>query len=416
MLKGSIDAVHNGHCHGWAMDPETPASIEVELFVDGKSIGRGFADRYRADLEQAGLRDGRLAFSIRVPEALHDGREHLIEMHSIDGRVITARENMRMTPGFSVAEFERGAPWIDRDEAMFEATLAALCSAGGATAEDASNLRFFREHGWLVLEQAVPHALIDAVLDDVESAWRDLPPQLVWRRGLDAPVRMDEMARESGFREASVRYLDFHNASEAAAEIMMLPAALHFAELCFGEKIAAMQTLLFENGTQQTEHQDFAYVHSLRPACLMGAWVAMEDVRAEAGPLFYWDRSHRKVPKYVFEDGTVIVDGYGPQVQAFSGYLEKTCRERGLERLVFTPRKGDLLLWHSALVHGGMPRNNPALSRRSMVSHYTTQAAYPYDRRAPNEPPLRIERNGGVYYGACGAAHIENRYPLEVPK
>jgi hypothetical protein len=412
MLKGSIDTVHNGQCHGWALDSEAPARVEVEVFVDGTSIGRGLANGYRADLEQAGLRDGRLAFRIDVPEALRDGHGHRIDVRSVDGRVIAVREDMRVPPCFSSAEFERGAPWIDLDDATFEATLAALRHAGDATAEDASNLRFFREHGWLKLEQAVPHGLIDKVLADVESAWRDLPPQLVWRRGLDAPVRMGEMAREPGFREASVRYLDFHNASEAAAEIMMLPAVLRFAGLCFGEKIAAMQTLLFENGTQQTEHQDFAYVHSLRPACLMGAWVALEDVRADAGPLFYWDRSHRKVPKYVFEDGTVIVDGLGPQVRAFSEYLGKTCRELGLERLVFTPKKGDLLIWHSALVHGGMPRNDPALTRKSIVSHYTTQAAYPFDRRAPNEPPRLIERNGGIYHGARGEGHVESRYAL----
>ena len=37
-------------------------------------------------------------------------------------------------------------------------------------------LRFFRQHGWLKLEGAVPAALIDKVLADVEQAWRDLPP------------------------------------------------------------------------------------------------------------------------------------------------------------------------------------------------------------------------------------------------
>jgi ectoine hydroxylase-related dioxygenase (phytanoyl-CoA dioxygenase family) len=207
-----------------------------------------------------------------------------------------------------------------------------------------------------------------------------------------------------------VRYLDFHNASEAAAEIMMLPGVLRFVEMCFGEKTAAMQTLLFENGTQQASHQDFAFVHSLRPACLMGAWVALEDARLDAGPLFYWDRSHHAVPKYAFGDGTVLAEGDGPHVRAFENYLENACRERGLQRLIFTPRKGDLLIWHSALVHGGMPRNDLALTRRSMVSHYTTQEAYPYDRRDPNGRPQVIERNGGVYYGWHRQDHVEGRY------
>jgi ectoine hydroxylase-related dioxygenase (phytanoyl-CoA dioxygenase family) len=209
-----------------------------------------------------------------------------------------------------------------------------------------------------------------------------------------------------------VRYLDFHNASDAAAEIMMLPAVLRFAELCFGEKIAAMQTLLFENGTQQASHQDFAFVHSLRPGCLMGAWAALEDARVDAGPLFYWDRSLRAVPKYAFDDGSVLAEGDGPHVRAFENYLENACRERGLERLIFTPRKGDVLIWRSALVHGGMPRNDPALTRRSIVSHYTTQEAYPYDRRDPNGTPHVLERNGGIYYGWRCQDHVEGHYPV----
>jgi Phytanoyl-CoA dioxygenase (PhyH) len=412
MLKGSIDAVHNGHCYGWAMDTDVSVPIEVEVFVDGCAAGRRLADSHRVDLEQAGLRDGRLAFCIELPEALRDGRHHRIEARVADGRVIAARDAVQVVPKLTVAEFDRRSAWVDADEIAFERELDALKHAGSVDAATEANLRFFREHGWLRLEQAVPHALIDRLLEDVETAWRDLPPQLVLNRDLGLPVPMREMASKPDFRGTSVRYLDFHNVSEAAAEIMMLPAVLRFAELCFGEKVAAMQTLLFENGTQQSSHQDFAYVHSLRPACLMGAWVALEDARVDAGPLFYWDRSHRAVPKFVFDDGSVLAEGDGPHVRAFETYLENTCRELGLERQVFTPRKGDLLIWHTALVHGGMPRKDPALTRKSIVSHYTTQEAYPYDRRSPDTPPRIVTRNGGIYYAARGADHVEGRYAL----
>lgn len=412
-LQGSIDAVHNGRCYGWAVDPSCDAPVEVEIRVDGKIAGRIIADLHRSDLEAAGVRDGRVAFVLEIPEAMRDGRHHRVEARSADGRVVAAKEAVAIVPKLTPAEFDRCAPWIDSDDGAFERELARLQQDGAIDAQAETRLRFFHEHGWSKLEQAVPHPLIDRLLADVEQAWCDLPPQLVLSNALGAPTPMAEMAKVPGFRDTSVRYLDFHNASEAAAEIMMLPAVLRFAELCFGEKIAAMQTLLFENGTQQSDHQDFAFVHSLRPACLLGAWVALEDTHADAGPLFYWDRSHRSVPKHAFEDGSVLAEGDGPHVRAFERYLGKTCRERGLERLVFTPRKGDLLIWHSALVHGGMPRNNPALTRKSIVSHYTTQAAYPYDRRSPDEPPIVIARNGGVYYGARGPAHVENRYALD---
>lgn len=412
MLKGSIDGVHNGQCYGWAMDSEVPNPLEVVALIDGQHIGRQLANAYRVDLEQAGLRDGRLAFCIEVPAALRDGRHHRVEVQTADGRAIVARDAVQVVPKLTAAEFDRHASWLDGEAAAFESRLVELKRQQRIDAATEANIRFFRDHGWVKLAQAVPHALIDRVLADVESAWRDLPPQMVLSRDFERPVPMREMAGKPDFRQQSVRYLDFHNASEAAAEIMMLPAVLRFAELCFGEKVAAMQTLLFENGTQQSDHQDFAFVHSLRPACLMGAWVALEDAREDAGPLFYWDRSHRAVPKYVFDDGSVLAEGNGEHVRAFERYLGDTCRDLGLERLVFTPRKGDLLIWHSALVHGGMPRTNPALTRKSIVSHYTTLAAYPYDRRCPQEPPLVVERNGGVYYAARGEGHVEKCYPL----
>lgn len=413
MLKGSIDLVHNGQCYGWAMDEASADFVEIEIFMDGRSAGRGLADRYRADLEQAGLRDGCLAFAIELPAAMRDGRHHRVEARAVDGRGFASRDAIQVVPKLTVEEFARRAPWIDGTDAAFEIELARLKRGSTVTESGEARLRFFREHGWLRLEQVVPHRLIDKLLEDVESAWRDLPPQLVLNWNLRTPVSMARMASEPGFRNTSVRYLDFHNASEAAAEILMLPEAMRFVETCFGEPVVAMQTLLFENGTEQADHQDFAFVHSLRPACLLGAWVALEDTRADAGPLFYWDRSHRMVPKYVFDDDSILAEGDGPHVRAFEAYLGKTCVELGLERLVFTPRKGDLLLWHSALVHGGMPRADLSLTRRSMVSHYTTHEAYPYDRRSPGKPPIVIERNGGIYYGMRGSGHIEKRYPLD---
>lgn len=411
-LRGSIDAVSNGRCQGWAFGVKSASPIEVELFVDGRLAGRGLADRHRDDLERGGIGTGRHGFVIEMSDAMRDGGYHRVEARSRDGRLIAMREAVQIVPKLTPMEFARRAPWVDGEDAAFERALARLRQDDALGAGAEAQVRFFREHGWLKLEQAVSHMFIDKVLADVEQAWQDLPPQLVLNNTLSKPTPMAEMAKAEGFRNTSVRYLDFHNVSEAAAEIMMLPAVLRFAELCFGEKVAAMQTLLFENGTQQASHQDFAFVHSLRPACLLGAWVALEDARADAGPLFYWDRSHR-FAKYVFDDGSVLAEGDGAHVRAFEQYLETTCRERGLERLVFTPRKGDLLIWHSALVHGGMPRNDPALTRRSMVSHYTTQAAYPRDQRNLNRTPRAIERNGGIYCAARGRGHIENRYRFD---
>lgn len=411
-VKGAIDSVHNGQCYGWALDEAAPGFIEIRLFIDGELAGSTMANLYREDLAAAGLRDGRVAFCFDIPETMRDGRHHRIELFTTDGKRIACREAIQVVPRLTPTEFDRRAPWVDANDKQFEEKLTTLKQMSIIDAEMETKLRFFREHGYLILEQAVPHELIDKALSDVEAAWHDLPATLVLNNKLTSPVLMSEVAQTPDFRTSSFRYLDFHNVSEACAEIMMIRPALDFIKLYFESEVAAMQTLLFENGTQQDSHQDFAFVHSLRPACLAGAWVALEDVHEDAGPLFYWDKSHRQVPKYVFADGSVLAEGDGPHVRAFETYLEQTCRTLGLKRLVFKPRKGDLLIWSSALVHGGMPRNDPALTRKSIVSHYTTQEAYPYDRRRPNAKTIICERNGGIYYGARREGHVEGRYKI----
>lgn len=65
MLKGSIDALHNGRCYGWAVDSKSPCAIEIEVFIDGESIGRRLANDFRPDLEQAGLLKGGLRLRSR---------------------------------------------------------------------------------------------------------------------------------------------------------------------------------------------------------------------------------------------------------------------------------------------------------------------------------------------------------------
>ena len=41
-------------------------------------------------------------------------------------------------------------------------------------------------------------------------------------------------------------------------------------------------------------------------------------------------------------------------------------------------QKGDVLVWHANLIHGGEPQTNPESTRKSMVFHYYAQDAICY--------------------------------------
>jgi hypothetical protein len=86
--------------------------------------------------------------------------------------------------------------------------------------------------------------------------------------------------------------------------------------------------------------------------------------------------------------------------------------ERGLKTETFMAKKGDVLIWHADLMHGGVPIQDPRQTRKSLVAHFmplgvmatfydfTKVAAMPY----PGINAYRLDtRNLDV-----GTAHSNN--------
>lgn len=412
-VQGHIDAVDATQIQGWAADVGNPEPLTVELLVDGRLVARGTANIHRVDLAAAGINEGSHGFAIHFPEQVRDGHFHQVAI-SVEGVVLASLENVQIIARLTPEIFDMDRPWIDFDHQEYVQEFELRTSDGRVPVEMIEDMKFFREHGYVWLRDVIPAQLIDKVLEDVEKSWEVKPEHLlVVHNEMAVPDRIETQAGRENIRSRSMRYLDFHNFSEAASEIMMHPKITSFISAYLDSDIVAMQSLLFENGTEQRSHQDFAYVHSLKPALLAGAWVALEDVHADAGPLFYYPKSHHRVRKHVFDNGTVLAEGDGPHVRAFEEYLQTECEQLQLQRTIFTPKKGDVLIWHSALVHGGSPRNDRGRTRKSMVSHYSTREAYPFDRRHPTGEPIRITKHGETYYGLQQAGHIEGMFPLQ---
>lgn len=286
-------------------------------------------------------------------------------------------------------------PWVDRE--TFPEELERRLAAGELSAERAEELRRWREGGYLVLPGAVEHELIDRLLEEYERAWRERPPikALVEGRGV---VPLPEVPSREELGHHHYRLMDFQDISETARRVMLHPAIVERLTHFLGAPPVAMQNLFFEYGSEQRVHQDFPFVQADHLSHLAASWVALEDVDDDNGPLFYYPGSHR-LPKYAFYGEALGYDGRDEaQVAAFEAHLEKVCAEAGSERLVLRMKKGDVLLWHAALAHGGSPVKNPSRTRLSFVSHYSTRAAYPRDRRAPQRRPEILHLNGGMLY------------------
>ena len=88
-LRGHIDVMGAGRIAGWAQNPETPEMpVCLDILSDGQLIGQVLANRYRADLETAGLGSGRHAFEFIPPRGLRLSVDAVEVRRSFDGELL----------------------------------------------------------------------------------------------------------------------------------------------------------------------------------------------------------------------------------------------------------------------------------------------------------------------------------------
>lgn len=155
----------------------------------------------------------------------------------------------------------------------------------------------------------------------------------------------------------------------------------------YGRPAFPFQTLNFPVGTQQSAHSDMVHFSSQPEKFMCGVWLAMEDVTAEAGPLFYYPGSHRwpvmsnlLVGRRGF--GTPLASAQDPFAHAWSAL----CAAEGAEAETFLARKGQALIWCANLLHGGSPQIDPRRTRWSQVTHYYFEDCIYYTPAFSDEP------------------------------
>ena len=116
------------------------------------------------------------------------------------------------------------------------------------------------------------------------------------------------------------------------------------------------------------------------PNLICGAWIACEDIDEGAGPLVYHPGSHRRAAFHGFDRYPMTnLRTVAPDVAAAYQHHVDGAAEQS-EPHHFLARKGDVLLWHGMLIHGGSPLTTPGLTRKSYVLHYIPTGADVADR------------------------------------
>ena len=300
-----------------------------------------------------------------------------------------------------------GGLWPDLPNA--EDLIEGKLETGRITERDAELLRFWRENGYVILRGAASDALTEAACADLDRAYAGFFPDMLFECH---PISPQRIAWRPEVAEHPAKALDIHHFSPATRAVMFCPAVAQFLGLIFESHAFASQTLGFLRGSAQEGHQDSAYVPYTIGRCFAASWIALEDVTLGAGELFYYPASHR-FPDYLYADAfksvheAMRMDALADPRTAVSGHvgsLTERAAAAGMAKLPFAARRGDALIWHADLVHGGNPVSRD-ITRKSLVTHYCPKRL----------APLFAEQSGLGFFGHRGHAFTSGHYPTFAP-
>ncbi len=147
-----------------------------------------------------------------------------------------------------------------------------------------------------------------------------------------------------------------------------------------GRPVKLFQSINFITGSNQKTHSDSIHMTTFPYGNLIAVWVALEDIKADSGPLHYYAGSHN-LPYLMNKDfnneGTKLKLGKH-SYDAYENKVEEIVKENEFDKEVFLAKKGDILIWHANLLHGGEAVENSESTRKSMVFHYYAEGVICY--------------------------------------
>ncbi len=168
------------------------------------------------------------------------------------------------------------------------------------------------------------------------------------------------------------KIMDAWKHSSILNEVFRNGELLKIFEFIFQKKAIPFQTINFLFGSEQKPHSDFLHMTTEPLGYLSAMWIALEDIQPGSGELVYYPGSN-KLP-YIFSEhyntgNTGLTIGKN-NYNHYEEKIEQLIKENNLQPQYFYAKKGDVLIWHANLLHGGSVINNKNLTRKSMVGHY----------------------------------------------
>ena len=240
---------------------------------------------------------------------------------------------------------------------------------------------FWRENGYLIIPGLIPDDIVE---------------------------RYCEVRRKVPFEQGWSSGTPYVEVPEIRDLCLYQPLCRHLEEL-IGEPVGLHLNLTGWVSTERDWHQDDYLNAPEVNGNYIAAWTALDDISADAGPFEFVPGSHRwpiirqsKVLARLGYSNSDDPDWPWDWERLLTPFFEKQIKNRGARVERFLGHRGDVLLWHSRLLHRGALPARPGAERRCMIAHYTAlthRSDMPVYRRHP----------GGGWYFVPGAEPAPRR-------
>jgi len=243
----------------------------------------------------------------------------------------------------------REIPWLDRPDAP--AQLQRHPELKRFPRQWQEQLLAWPERGYMILEKFADAATCDKINAETDA--------LIHSKAVD-------------FDYTESRVMNAWRNSSTIDRLIRNQQLAAFLGFALGSPVSPFQTISFLKGSRQKTHSDFIHMTTEPVGYLVATWMALEDITPQSGPLHYYPGS-QKLPYILGEDFDHSSNAFAIGDDLYGNYEKKIAaliEEKKLKKEIFLAKKGDLLVWHANLLHGGEPVTDEHSTRKSLVTHY----------------------------------------------
>ena len=151
---------------------------------------------------------------------------------------------------------------------------------------------------------------------------------------------------------------------------------IRFAEqILEGSGLGLLTWNQFEANPKTIPHHDcYFWGKDLGFREVVGAWIALEDIKPGAGRLYVYPGSHKFDFKSYAESLNLHHDLLQPTGEQYQELMREFLSAKDSVCVAPYLRPGDVLFWDARTIHGSLNTDTPEFSRASFTSHYTLKS------------------------------------------